>query len=182
MFFIHKKIFWQVLWVLSHCPASLPGRGALPAWPDDVTLVPLGVPVAGDLSTGSCVNLDFAANSSMSCFPATQNEHFRGNHVFFALAEPLPPRTIVTLTARPTDGADINLYGYQIGEASFRVPPNVPSCVACEASYAVRAPNPGAPESISFSNPSYSSSYQIFFAVAGAAEAGAFTVEAVLAD
>ncbi|MBU0550787.1 hypothetical protein KJ940_04730 [Myxococcota bacterium] len=166
----------------AHCPASLPGRGALPAWPDDVTLVPLGAPVAGDLSTGNCVNLDFAANSSMSCFPATQNEHFRGNHVFFALAEPLPPRTIVTLTARPTDGADINLYGYQIGEASFRVPPNVPSCVACEASYAVRAPNPGAPESISFSNPSYSSSYQIFFAVAGAAEAGAFTVEAVLAD
>ena len=170
-----------------HCPESLPGA-VYPTWPDVVTLVELDDQghgtAAGDLSTGSCVNLDFAAFSSVACFPATQNDHFEGNHVFFALDEPIPPHSELTITMTPASGVEANLYGYQIGETNFRLPPNVPSVIACEESFEYNGTNPGEAESITFQNPTDSNSYNIFFAVAGdnlTGTSGAFDIELELA-
>ena len=62
-------------------------------------------------------------------------------------------------------------------------PPAVNSAVACEASFAKGVgfvQNPGETEWITFSNPSESSGYNIFFAVAGTVvdgTSGAFDVE-----
>ena len=166
----------------THCPESLPGQPHA-GWPDEVRLVALDDQgqgeVEGDLGSGRCMNLDFAAQSDVACFPATQNEHYRGNHVFYALDQPLPPRSELVITAEPAAGVDVSLYGLQTGAVTHHVPPYVPSVIACEASNPWRRYNPGESESIRFSNPSHTHSYNVFFAVAGtdqAGSAGAYTV------
>ena len=112
-------------------------------------------------------------------------DRFDGNHTYYSLEEPMPPNSILTLTLTPEPGVDVNLYGYQIGQTSFAVPPAVPSVVACEASYPASPfvdANPGELETISFYNPSDTASYNIFYAVAGAhgATSGGYTLEAQL--
>jgi hypothetical protein len=174
-----------------HCEESLPGS-SYPIWPSNVHLVSYTTDdgagtqtgtASGDLSDGACTNLDFAADSAVACFPATQFDKFKGNHVYHALDEPMPPNSIITITATPSDGVDVNLYGLQVGETDYPVPPYVPSGV-CEASYpAGQAANAGIAESIQFYNPSDSNSYNIFFAVAGAAkegDTGGYTVDVEL--
>lgn len=168
-----------------HCPESLPGAN-FPAWPAAVSQIELDDEghgeAAGDLADGSCVNHGFANTSQVACFPATRNHMYEGNHVFYALSEPIPPRSVVTITAAPTDGGEISLYGLQAGENNFPVPPKVHTGI-CEASYGPGVggpPNPGEPETIRFFNPSDNFSYNIFFAVAGDAmtgEQGTFDVE-----
>ena len=133
----------------------------------------------GDLATGSCVNLDFASTSQVACFPRTQFDRFEGNHVFYALAEPMPPRSILDITVTPRDGGEVSVYGLQAGVQNFPIPPRIASGI-CEASHGFGAPNAGEAETLHFENPSENNSYNIFFAVAGdnaTGEAGAFDIE-----
>lgn len=63
-------------------------------WPKGVSVVKIEkgktVSVEGELEAGSAIaDLGFASKSSVACFPATQNEKFRGHRVFFATE--LPP-------------------------------------------------------------------------------------------
>ena len=70
----------------------------------------------------------------------------------------------------PDPDVEVNLYGYQTGTSNYYLPPNIPSVVACEASFNAslsHEPNPGVTEAITFYNASDSNSYNIFFAVAG---------------
>ena len=153
-----------------HCEESLPGTSGLTAWPSEVELIELDSEdegtFRGDLSDGGCTNLDWASDSGVACFPATSFEHFRGSHVFHALAETMPPRSSLTVVLTPDEGVDANLYGFQLGETNYMVPPAVPS-TNCEASYPWRMSNPGEPETIRFFNPSDTNSYNIFLGVAG---------------
>jgi hypothetical protein len=157
-----------------HCEESLPGDSDLDAWPSSVTSIELDADgngsVSGDLSSGSCMNLGWAENSSVACYPSTRFDRFQGSHVMYALEEPIPPNSVLSITLTPDDDVDANLYGFQIGADSFMVPPAVPSVVSCEASYP-SSPygglNPGEQEKIYFYNPSDSAAYNIFFAVAG---------------
>ena len=167
-----------------HCPESLPGQPHT-SWPDGVTVLTVGdgggTSATGDLATGACVNLNFAENSTTACFPGTRFELFEGNHVYYALDTPLPPQSVATIEVLPAPGVDVNLYGYRSGTSSFFVPPYVPSVSACEASHPSglgSPPNPGAPEFIQFTNPSTTSEYNLFFAVAGPAgvTSGAYDV------
>ena len=154
-----------------HCEESLPGTLGLTDWPSDVELITLNGDnegtITGDLSDGACTNLTWAADSSVACFPATSFEHFRGSHVYHALEQAIPPRSSLTVVLTPDEGVDANLYGFQLGETNYMVPPAVPSAI-CEASYPWRTRNPGEPETIRFYNPSASNSYNIFLGVAGA--------------
>jgi hypothetical protein len=154
-----------------HCEESLPGEFGLAAWPAEVELIELNADnegiLNGDLSEGECTNLDWAADSSVACFPATSFEHFRGSHVFHALGQPMPPRSSLTVVLTPDEDVDANLYGFQLGTTGYMVPPAVPSTI-CEASYPWHTRNPGEPEAIRFFNPSASNSYNIFLGVAGA--------------
>ncbi|QED27716.1 hypothetical protein FRD01_10820 [Microvenator marinus] len=153
------------------CPQSLPGPTNLSDWPAGVTELSLngqGIHQStGNLNTGACTNLDFAADSAVACFPETRFDRFDGNQNFYAVAQPMPPNSTLTISVNPDDGVDLSLYGFQLGATEYVVPPNVPSAI-CEASYALGVPNPGAGESITFYNPSDTASYNVFFAVAGA--------------
>jgi hypothetical protein len=166
-----------------HCPESLPGA-TYPTWPTVVEQIELdtqgSATTTGNLSSGACVNLSFADDSAVACFPATEFSNFEGSHVFYALSEPMPPRSELTIRARSTDGGDINVYGLQVGASNYPVPPAVLSAVACEASYNQSG---SGDEVLFFSNPSESNSYNVFFAVAGESgdAAGAFEIDLDLA-
>ncbi len=157
-----------------HCEGSLPGQEN-PEWPESVRQVDLNAEGEwlgeAELMEGACTNLDFAQNPNVACFPDTQNEHYDGNHLYFALSEPIPPRSQLTLTARPLDPElDISLYGVRQGTQSFQTPPWVLHGI-CETDNGHPAGNPGEEESIVFTNPSDDHLYNVFFAVAGAAGA-----------
>lgn len=93
------------------------------------------VTYAGDLADGCpLVNLDWADNSSVACFPGTQNKKFNGNHVFYVTE--IPPRSEMTITVIPADKkANMSIYAYEVGTTSNAMPPNLSSCVTCEAEH-----------------------------------------------
>jgi hypothetical protein len=171
----------------AHCEASLPGTSYV-AWPEEVNLMNLNdqnqASIQGNLATGRCMNLDFAED--IYCFPSTQNQHFEGNHVFYAVDQPMPPNSIMRITVNPDPNVEVNLYGYNMPAHRYSVPPMVRDAVGCEASYPLsgiqHTPNPGEPEMIEFQNPT-NHEYTVFFAVAGDDQTGitgAYTVDVEL--
>ena len=107
------------------CEESLPGE-SISSWPSSVTTLTVdgdgNASASGNLSTGSCVNLDFASSSQVACFPATENENYQGNHVFYALKDPLPPKSELTIAVNPEPGVDVSIYGMQTGVSVFQLP------------------------------------------------------------
>lgn len=91
------------------------------------------VGVDGNLNNGVIIHdLSWAWNSSNACFPGTQQESFKGNHVLYKTS--IPKRSEMEITLTPKDPkATMSLYGYQIGTSRDYVVPNLPSCVTCEA-------------------------------------------------
>ena len=91
----------------------------------------------------------------------------------YALAEPVAPYSTINVTVTPAnDEVDVNVYGWWMGTGNFYSPPYVPSVGACEADYNAsldKTPDPGAPVTISFMNPT-GNEYNYFFAVAGHGE------------
>jgi hypothetical protein len=153
-------------------------------WPKNVTEVKLEkgktVTVQGKLENGAAIaDLGFAAKSSVACFPATQNEKFRGHHVFFGTQ--LPPRSIVEITVTPADPSqDLSIYAYEIGTNAFTLPPALSTCVSCEAEHKWDRPKRGKTQDHTrtvklnaIGNP-----YNIVIGVSGPAAAtkGAFTL------
>jgi len=108
-------------------------------FPDNVT--PLDVKpnqafsVEGFLVKGQKMeDLSWASNSSVACFPGTQNSKFTGNHVLYSMV--LPPKSQLTITLIPeNEDANLSLYAYQIGTNNYSTVPNLTSCVTCEADY-----------------------------------------------
>jgi hypothetical protein len=168
----------------THCEEYLPGQSGLTAWPSNVNVHSLNAEGqydgSGNLSSGACINLDFASDSNVACFPATQNDKFNGNVVFYALDELMPPNSVLTVTVDPAAGVDVSLFGLQTGTSNFFVPPYVPSGI-CESSLSYGLPNPNQPEYITFYNPT-GNSYNILFGVAGAdaATSGAYDINVAL--
>jgi hypothetical protein len=124
------------------------------------------VEVSGKIDAGKTIDLKWAANSSVACFPATQYANFQGNHVFFGTS--IPKQSVMTITLVPDDKTvDLNLYAYTVGETDFgHIPPNVPSATTCEASYDARTGrNPGASETIKLN--ATTNGYNVVIGVAG---------------
>jgi len=141
------------------------------SWPASVTSVDaksgVTAQVKGNLSAGKTMDLAWAANSSVACFPATRFDPFRGNHVLYATS--LPKESILTITAVPDDPSmDLSVYAYSMGTTDFtHVPPNVPSVVSCEAGYDIRgASNPGVSEKVTLN--ATTNPYNVVIGVAGA--------------
>jgi hypothetical protein len=135
--------------------------------------------ITGDLSSGKIIDLAWATQSSVACFPATRNEHFNGNHVFYTTE--LPPRSILKIKATPTaSDVDLSLYAYLNGAGSKILPPDVHSVVSCEASSGsknIKAPfNPGVAENVSVN--ATTNPYTVIVGVAGAqgTKAGAYSL------
>ncbi|MCB9224087.1 MAG: hypothetical protein H6582_07935 [Crocinitomicaceae bacterium] len=124
----------------------------------------------GKLENGEKIeDLSWASNSSVACFPGTQNTKFRGNHVLHYFV--IPPHSIVSITVIPDDkNANMSIYGYQVGTSNYSVPPNLHSCVSCEAEHKWDYPKVGRTQdhtrTIEFN--SIENSYNIFIGVAGA--------------
>jgi hypothetical protein len=141
-------------------------------WPSSVTTVQSkandSVTVSGDLAKGAIMeDISWAASSSNACFPATQNLKFMGNHVFYATT--IPPRSILTVSVTPADETgNLSLYGYMMGNNEFRVVPNLPSCITCEADHKWDRPWKGKVQTserkIEFQNPT-SNTYNILVGV-----------------
>jgi hypothetical protein len=116
-------------------------------WPTHVTAAPSEkgktTSLTGNLSSGSpMADLRWASLSNMACFPATQNERFRGNHVLYH--SDLPAYSTMTITVIPKDpNADLSLYAYTIGTKNNATPPSVTSAVSCEAEYKWDRPKKG---------------------------------------
>ncbi|EDP98061.1 hypothetical protein KAOT1_12627 [Kordia algicida OT-1] len=93
------------------------------------------VAYSGNLANGKQIaDLSWAANSSVACFPATKNQKFSGNHVFYTTT--IPKRSEMFIKVIPKNKKqNFSLYAYQVGAANNQLPPNLSSCVTCEADY-----------------------------------------------
>lgn len=137
--------------------------------------------VAGNLNEGSKMpSLAWAWNSSIACFPATQQAKFTGNHVFYTVD--MPSRSIVTVTVVPkAAGTNLSLYGYQLPPDTHTLPDSLGPVVTCEADYKWDYPKAGRTQTdartISFN--SIDGSHTLMIAVAGpeGATSGAYTLK-----
>lgn len=136
----------------------------------------------GDLSSGKTMDdLSWASSSSNACFPATQNEKFRGNHVFFATT--IPARSIVTVSVTPTaESTNLSLYAYMMGADSYDIVPDLARCITCEADHKWDRPWKGKVQTserhVEFQNPTQNT-YNIFIGVSAptGGTSGKFKVE-----
>ncbi|MSP25099.1 MAG: hypothetical protein EXR75_08030 [Myxococcales bacterium] len=139
------------------------------------------IEATGDLATGGVVALEWAANSSVACFPATENVNFNGNHVIYSTG--IPSNTDMTITATPSDSkTDLSVYAYEVSTTdATSIPPNVGSCVSCQAGYdAKKDSNPGVAESVKLN--AIKNPYNVFIGVAGAngTKTGKYTLKVEL--
>ena len=167
---------------------------SLPALAQDETQVQLiscakgeTVQIAGDLSAGQQIPIDWAASSQVACFPATRFVEFQGNHVFYRVE--LPRYSKIIITVQPEGRKRINLYGMSQGADPSRhaVPPQITTAASCEAAYPkyVGTPNlsqGGASQSIELN--AINNPYSILIGVAGARDVleGGFTLQVQIAD
>lgn len=89
----------------------------------------------GDLKEGQKVqDLSWAANSSVACFPSTQNSKFTGNHVFFETE--IPIKSIMKIKLIPDDvNANMSIYAYTVAPDNDVMVPNLTGCVQCESEH-----------------------------------------------
>jgi len=97
----------------------------------------------GNLNDGvPIVDLSWASKSSMACFPATQNSKFRGNHFIYITEQ--PTYTEMEITVIPDDPSqNMSGWAYQVATTNNSYPPEIGSCVECEADYKWDYPKKG---------------------------------------
>jgi hypothetical protein len=97
----------------------------------------------GDLADGVKIHdLSWASNSSVACFPATQNKKFRGNHIIYITE--IPKYSKMDITVIPDNPKhNMSLYAYMVGTNSTAMVPNLSSCVTCEADHKWDYPKKG---------------------------------------
>ena len=147
-----------------------------PDWPSNVMEIQLGDDVSGDLSGGEFIDLNWADNSTVACWPGNEDMNFQGPHQFFGLRQSAGSEFFAAVT--PDSDVDVSLYVIQMPSGDYQVPPYVESVVTCEASYdAPSNSNPGVVEETSVW--SLDLQYNVLIGVAGAAghDAGGFELE-----
>lgn len=156
-------------------------------WPTNVTSVTSTAgkttSVKGKLEDGATVDLGWAAKSSVACFPATENNNFKGNHVFYGTQ--IPKQSVMKITVVPDDPkTDLSVYAYTVGSTTYdAIPPNVTSATSCEAGYdAQHDSNPGVSESVTLN--ATTNPYNVVIGVAGAkgVKTGGYTLKVELAS
>lgn len=163
-------LFFAVLVAAAVCTnAAAQGKAG---WPASVKFIESKsndtATAEGDLSSGKTMeDLSWASSSSNACFPATQNEKFRGNHVFFATT--IPARSIVTVSVTPTEeSTNLSLYAYMMGADSYDMVPDLARCITCEADHKWDRPWKGKVQTserhVEFQNPTQNA-YNIFIGV-----------------
>jgi len=131
------------------------------------------VQVNGSIDGGKVIPLDWAARSSMACWPATRNAHYDGKHVLYKTH--LPPKSTMTIELAPGANDDLSLYAYSGGGGAL--PPSVSSVVSCEASN-----NTGRNKAEKVELRAIANGYDVVIGVAGARKAakGSFALRVSL--
>ena len=132
-----------------------------------------------DLASGAPVDLDWADQSTVACWPGTEDMNFNGNHVFFEITQGADEDLYLRVT--PAAGVDVSLYAMEF-EGSVQTPPDVSDCLSCEASADwTDDANPGDTEEVYLSG---YNAYEVLIGVAGANHAGSggFTLDLWLVD
>ena len=93
------------------------------------------IEINSDLSNGVQIDdLSWAWSSSNACFVSFQQHKFNGSHVFFEGV--IPVRTEIKATVIPDNPEDnFSIYAFETPVASESLPPNLASCIRCEADY-----------------------------------------------
>ena len=121
--------------------------------------------ITGNLSDGEILSdLSWAWSSAMACFVEPGKSWFKGNHVFYQID--LPAQSTIEIFLNATNASDdIAVYAYSKGAGSKVIPPDVTSCVSCEAAPSNSTPISG--EKYLYLNAT-TNPYSIIIGVAGA--------------
>jgi hypothetical protein len=129
----------------------------------------------GNLSTGEILtDLSWAWSSAMACFVEPGKAWFEGNHVFYQID--IPKQSTIDIYLNASNASDdIAIYAYSKGAGDKTIPPNIASCVSCEAAPSNSTPITG--EKHLYLNAT-TNPYSIIIGVAGATgvTAGEFTI------
>lgn len=90
--------------------------------------------IKSNLNEGATIELDWAQQSNIACFPGTRFYEYMGAHVFYRID--MPSKSNITISVTPIDKSDrINVYALRLGEGNLDVPPNLARAISCEADY-----------------------------------------------
>lgn len=140
--------------------------------------------VEGKLELGKPIeDLSWAASSQIACFPATQFEKYRGNHVFFGIQ--LPRQSTLVIKLIPKDPSqNLSLYAYSIGISDATLPPKIARVTSCESDEKWDRPrvNRTQDHTRSVELRAVNNPYNVIIGVSGPKEAvaGDFTLEVTL--
>jgi len=126
--------------------------------------------VSGNLQDGMIMPLRWAENSSVACFPGTRFNEYKGNHLLYRVQMPAASKIDIKVTPKSKKHR-INVYALRLGVDNLAAPPNVHSCISCEASYPIYAGKPNyrmAAKAQSVEYISIRKPYTILIGVAGA--------------
>jgi len=128
----------------------------------------------GDLADGQIIELSWAWDAAVACWPGNEDANFTGPHQFFQVSQ--PEQSLLTATVQPVAGVDANVYLLQFG-GSVQTPPDVTGAVTCEAGYPQSTDsNPGQADSAAVT--ALSNDYIVLVGIAGAEghDSGAFNL------
>ncbi|MEM6268664.1 MAG: hypothetical protein AAF998_04465 [Bacteroidota bacterium] len=127
--------------------------------------------VEGELSGGRGVALPFTTSNGTACFPATDQSHFSGHHIWYSIEIPAH----ATLEASLHADRDLSLYAYLSPEKVAPLPPEIGAVLACEASHQDHA-GPGRPEVVSLTSDSVSGTVIVGVVGANGLKSGSFAL------
>lgn len=137
--------------------------------------------VTGNLEDGVFIyDLSWASRSSTACWPATQDKKFTGKHVLYTTE--IPKYSEMTITVVPDDKkANFSIYAYEVGINNTSLPPDLTSCVSCEAEHKWDYPKKGKTQdhTRSVRLNAVNNPYKVVIGVCGAdkLESGAYTLK-----
>jgi hypothetical protein len=128
----------------------------------------------GDLSTGTTIDLGWADDAEIACFPGNENVNFNGNNVFFT--EEKSNKGFVYIVVDPEAGVDTSFYVLEYTGAPDETPPDVTHPARCDAGYDQSGDhNPGSPDAVELDG-FPERTMEIGVAGANGATSGAFTL------
>lgn len=150
------------------------------AWPAEVQQLHVvhDVQVEGELGDGAPIDTTWSYAPVRVCFSVIEAQsHFAGPQVLYALAEPLPELSTLTLELTPDAGVEASIFAYQLPVDTFYVPPHVPTVIECRYSF---ESGPAGSQTLKLT--ALDGAYNVLVAVAGPqpGAAGGYTLELVI--
>ena len=134
--------------------------------------VPDGQPVFSEthnLNEGKTIDLAWAAQSNVACFPGTATQYFNGPHKFFKRSQSVGQDLIIRVT--PKGNADMSIYVLQDATGD---PPNVETAWRCSKGW---KETPGTPEVMRITASDRALSVTIGVTAVGGVKDGEYTIE-----